>query len=431
MDYTWIFLHIIISFIEFSSFIMIIRSFLGTYEKIKKHIALFYFAILIYIFLFTFYDFKNTYFPLIIYLLYTLITFRGNMFTKIKYYIISLILLGLIGITVFFSVKFIAPNKNLHDLNIINTSRDYLNAVLSCLVILFIKNFKEQILNKHNPYKRSILLIIGIVILFLTGLTVYYSKTDYSIESFELILTLIYVGILAIVVAVLKLYSNYYKRLKVEHDLSTKLTIERLTGNYFNELSGKTEELISLRHDIGNHLLALEGHLLDGSIKESIQYLNTIMKPYKASNNLIITNDRVVTAILTDKKAVCDHFNIPFTIQTSVHSVPILETEIITIIGNILDNAIEATQKIDENEKQYIDFIIKSSDSSLVIKCENSFNETPKVFKDNFITIKKDAVHHGIGLKNVKDIVNKYNGQIKTTYENNIFIISIDINFDQ
>ena len=103
--------------------------------------------------------------------------------------------------------------------------------------------------------------------------------------------------------------------------------------------------------------------------------------------------------------------------------------DMVIILGNLLDNAIEACEKT-ENKKE-IKLEIKYILNNLFITIENTYNgnlndaerggehtELPK-------TTKGDFINHGVGLRNVNDIVNKYNGEMSWTAKDNVFRVEI------
>lgn len=92
-------------------------------------------------------------------------------------------------------------------------------------------------------------------------------------------------------------------------------------------------------------------------------------------------------------------------------------------MGNILDNAIEAALKC-ENEK-YILLNMKYDQGTFLISLKNSYNGNSKKSNGKFLTTKVDNKNHGIGLKSVESIVQKYSGKMKISHNQNEFEIMI------
>ena len=99
-------------------------------------------------------------------------------------------------------------------------------------------------------------------------------------------------------------------------------------------------------------------------------------------------------------------------------------SDLCVIFSNALDNAIEACDKIlDDSKDKYISVNVTYINSFCFIKIENSKINEINIKNNNFITNKKDKFMHGIGLKNIKDTVYKYNGEIKIEFDDDKFVI--------
>ncbi|MGY0373812.1 ATP-binding protein [Clostridium sp. JNZ J1-5] len=97
----------------------------------------------------------------------------------------------------------------------------------------------------------------------------------------------------------------------------------------------------------------------------------------------------------------------------------------VILLGNIFDNAIEACLKLPE-ERRKIDFKMNYIDSILYLELRNSFEKVQINQNNELITSKSDDPSlHGIGMQNVKAIVNKYNGIIKINTDNNRFSVKM------
>ena len=98
--------------------------------------------------------------------------------------------------------------------------------------------------------------------------------------------------------------------------------------------------------------------------------------------------------------------------------------DITTIFGNLLDNAIEATEKV-EPSKRAISLNINQKGKLVLIYIYNTYQENLKIENNKLITTKKDSFNHGFGLKSIENIVKKYNGDLKISTNNNIFELNI------
>lgn len=102
------------------------------------------------------------------------------------------------------------------------------------------------------------------------------------------------------------------------------------------------------------------------------------------------------------------------------------DTDLCVIVGNSLDNAIEAVKGLQKKEMKIISCDIIYRKGALVIRIENMYDgERKKDSKGNYISTKKDDANHGIGLYSVKKIVEKYNGLLTICEDENRFLVQI------
>ena len=102
--------------------------------------------------------------------------------------------------------------------------------------------------------------------------------------------------------------------------------------------------------------------------------------------------------------------------------------DISSIFSNLVDNAIEACNKIDDDTiEKYI--IIKGIliKGYYVVRCENSKSNTLIIRNNKIITSKKDKFLHGIGIDSIKSSIKKYNGELKIKDSDNKFVATIHI----
>ena len=136
--------------------------------------------------------------------------------------------------------------------------------------------------------------------------------------------------------------------------------------------------------------------------------------------------NKVLNTILCEKKkeAIDNKINYQAYVEPGIPLDFIQDIDIIIIMGNIIDNAIEATKKIDYG---YIDINVFATQKGhfLMIRVENKFDGIVKKKGDDFCSTKQEPDKHGIGLKNVADCVNKYGGILQIDVNDNIFTVSV------
>lgn len=137
------------------------------------------------------------------------------------------------------------------------------------------------------------------------------------------------------------------------------------------------------------------------------------------------TGNVMIDLILNQKSAEAREKGIKMNILT----VPISEfsctdREIISLFGNLLDNAIEACGRMDVDDT-WINFKMEKQNQMLFIEIANSIGEIPRCKNGEFITSKKEAGSHGYGLKSIERIVRRYDGTISCQVDKNQFCVEI------
>ena len=187
-------------------------------------------------------------------------------------------------------------------------------------------------------------------------------------------------------------------------------------------------EMKTVRHDIKNQLLTILQYADEGRCEDIKDYVNVLTNNHLPNIlNYINTNNTAFDAAINSKIALCNQKNIFMEVNIKQDTeINIPPTEIAVLFGNLLDNAIEAAK--DTVEKR-ITLEIQRNESYLVILVSNSIKSS--VLKENktLETSKADKELHGIGIKSIKNIVDKHNGMIQFFEEENEFYchIMIDI----
>ena len=118
--------------------------------------------------------------------------------------------------------------------------------------------------------------------------------------------------------------------------------------------------------------------------------------------------------------------NIQIKVQCDcLNGLKLAEKDSFILIANLLDNAIEAAEKVVDNP--WIDIRIIRNKSMLLIRISNSISKKPRKLLERFMTDKKDVKQHGFGMLSVERIVKRYEGEMDTVYDDNRFEVSIMI----
>ena len=130
--------------------------------------------------------------------------------------------------------------------------------------------------------------------------------------------------------------------------------------------------------------------------------------------------------ILEQKRALAEQEGIAFTIQAvPIAEWPFNDSETCSLLGNLLDNAVEACKRLDDNIDKWITIKIESQKHLLFLVIENAVCELPIKKNGRPVSIKQDKMRHGYGLKSVERIVNKHEGMITYQSQDKAFQVKL------
>lgn len=200
---------------------------------------------------------------------------------------------------------------------------------------------------------------------------------------------------------------------------------------YYNGQAKYLDEFRQFRHDYKNRLAGLKALLDNGDTERAKEYLADISEKFDVmrEHTKTFSNNTLIDSILQNLSVRCSNAGISFDAAVIVgNELPLSDIDICTIFYNLADNAYEAASKDYKGEK-FVNFITSRRAKWLIITAENSFDGILIKSKKNEIeTSKNDDISHGIGLKNIKNIVESVPGatvKIEPDMEERIFRISL------
>ena len=189
--------------------------------------------------------------------------------------------------------------------------------------------------------------------------------------------------------------------------------------NQYTQMKEKQdEEIRNFRHNINEHLIAINELAKNNQISSVSQYINGLMGNLMEIEMISekTTGSDIISANLYHLKHKYQQLDIDFKwVGLIPQGIKISDNDLIALFTNILKNAFEAVSKIDG--RKYINANIKEDNQFLYINVKNNHNGFFERYNESFITTKPDKKNHGFGIKTIEKIVAKYGGRIefKTT----------------
>ncbi len=199
-----------------------------------------------------------------------------------------------------------------------------------------------------------------------------------------------------------------------------------LLQKHYNEVENMYRQMRGWRHDYKNHIATMKIHLDEGNYELLGNYLNELNTDLSTVDTVLKTGNVMVDAILNSKISLAQSKNISVDAAASVpEKIRISDTDICVIIGNLLDNAIEACCKLENCNERFIRIYIGLLKQQLYISVSNSVGGKIKKEGKTYFTTKNE--NHGFGLKRIDKIVSKYGGYINRQDETDVFATEIMI----
>ncbi|CEQ21223.1 sensor histidine kinase virs [[Clostridium] sordellii] len=238
-----------------------------------------------------------------------------------------------------------------------------------------------------------------------------------------------------LVVASIIIIILLFRRVIKENKEKTKneLMKNKLDMQYEHYLSVQESHMKvkKLYHDINNHICCIDN--LKNNNKEVSEYINNLKDEIKSFKNNYNTGNIILDIIINEKSDICSKKGIKFICDINFSKVDFIKPiDVSSIFANILDNAIEACDKIhDEDVEKYIRIKGTISKAYFVIKCENSKVNNIKFKKNKLLTDKMDKFVHGIGTQSIKSSLDKYDGELLFEDEKDKFTLNLYIPLNQ
>ncbi len=274
-----------------------------------------------------------------------------------------------------------------------------------------IKKDKEPKIS--NAYLLALAGLIVIIDIYFNMITSY----NVNIDDTSLLLERIYNLLICAIAISLQFSLLDKKQVEDENKIVKALLTEK--KNQYN-LAKKNIDLINIKvHDLKHTLAYLE---TKNAPQSELSNIRNLIENYEAFKT---TNNETLNIILNEKTIECKKLNINFDIIANGDALSFIdESDLYTLLGNAIDNAIEATRKVSDANR-YIGMQINKKGNLVFIHLENTFNNVLNENNGKLITTKDDNQAHGYGILSMQIIAAKYGGTISHKVKNNIFELNI------
>lgn len=327
------------------------------------------------------------------------------------YWVLSALFLAIISVTPILSYKYT-----------VDLMEPVLDSGYLCLMMIFRSRYQKRIRGMADMKwgKFGFFSLAGIMVS--TALTAWAVPSEGGQEY--------YYTRLAAVAGVVMIYAvgfYYMTRLMEKDSQMQKLRmLQEQTQNRMNLYQGmkdRYEQLRRYEHDYRNQLNCIQGMIGNGQTKEAVEYIAGLTGKFQQNEMYVNTNHNVVNVMLNQKYLEARDKTIVITMDANdLSDLTISEEDIVTLLGNLLDNAIEACEKLEQD--RVIRFKMILEEEQLVVSIRNPVKDPVQIRNNRIVTNKSDKSRHGIGLLNVDSVVRKNHGTYVLKCEDGWFSFS-------
>ena len=299
--------------------------------------------------------------------------------------------------------------------------------VCFCSVFLLTRTRKQNlILPWYLQAVFFMMIAFGIVsVELLLDLLLYLKQIDRFIENILFFSIAVFILILFLSIFLLHAIGLLYqKNLELTEENRQKL----FEKQQYELISNTNQMLRTWKHDFHHYISALQAMTESRQWEQIQEYLHEISHELEKGSWLVRTGNSVIDAVLSSKLPRIQQCGIAFTHSIFLpESLPLDNLELTSLLGNLLDNAIDACEKLEKTQEKYIRLEIKPYNQFLFFDISNSSSGNHRFDVSNELISTKKEIGHGIGLKRIKQIVSDASGFLTLAPEKDSFHVNIVI----
>lgn len=199
-----------------------------------------------------------------------------------------------------------------------------------------------------------------------------------------------------------------------------------LVGRQFEEIQNAYHEMRGWRHDYKNHMQVLKIYVKNQEWEHALAYISQMNEDLNSVDHVVKTGNVMADAIVNSKVVLAKRKEIRLDVTAKVpERLPISDEEFCVIFGNLMDNAIEACEKLASKEERFIRIYIGQFKKQFYLSVTNATNQKRRAGR--YYSLKGEG--HGFGLYRIDKIVKEKNGYLNRKDEPGVFATEIMLPF--
>lgn len=284
-------------------------------------------------------------------------------------------------------------------------------------------------LKRRRKYLKSNLYILPFVLILVIQLSLHYLFENIIISNISEVRAerylLLYVLSATIFFCLCMIYKKYLKDQEYRRIERERINFYERQIGYYKRAQERLGNFKKTEHDMKNHLLVIKGLSQSNKNDKLSAYIDRLEEHVSLNTKIIEAGNAVVSAQLTYAMARCDESGIVLKYLLDYDEITLGDFELNIILGNVLDNAIEASLKTTESEEKIIRLSIQQKENVFMIGCANHFKGVVSAEAKQIFSTKENGENHRLGLGNIREVAESHEGKVEIKIDKQCFDIHI------
>lgn len=295
--------------------------------------------------------------------------------------------------------------------------------------VMSLKILKKDKSKNTLTFREWFLIISVFIISIVISALLNFISIDYSIKNKNLLIVLAFVGIIVINFIVIFIVIDLSKMNNLKYENELLKIKEEYTRQYISDSNTEHDVIRKMRHDFKDNWGVVYKLISENKNEKALSFLEEFVDQLHQTETIINTKNEIVNAVVNVKLSAAKSYGINVICMCVTEFEGISDFDLCSLLSNLLENALSACKKSDKDGKR-IYMNISADDYGYNFCIKNTIHHSVLTSNPKLISTKKNAEEHGIGLKIINGIVDKYNGNFDFYEENDEFCCNITLKKD-
>jgi len=356
-------------------------------------------------------------FQSLLYLPLMILVFKELLFQKIfAYFMLMTIVTFFRQLAVILSLFFIQYAENIYYLTLL-----IITFVLYSFYIIIVLIFCKKLFKKMFVYGHTNAWILYSLSAAASWLIIENLK---PLFAFNLILSLVIMFfVLWSFIILCFAIINAHEKTRQKYAADYSRDIINAGRDHYQRMNEQFDALRIMKHDYKFHLRTALDMIISGNLEKSREYLSGLHEQIENKELPNFCGNVVINSLVSDYAGKCKELNIEFNVSISIpQEFTVMNYEMCIVLGNLLENAVEACQMLENNRQ--IKLVLKPKGEQLILMVKNTYDGKVVLDGEKFVSTKRDD-SGGIGLESVKAVVDRFGEMFRINYDNEYFSVFV------